>query len=208
MQVGVTGFKFKATPGSCQTITKRLLIFTDYLSFAQYLIKPKSHTFWLDEDADELQRKHTALSVIGLTESSVLAETIIGMIFCPCMDCIFWWKLEIEFRELMYHVGLTDVFPLTWLHLHHFYWLRADKCWRIVCAVWPHRSQTAWMQAQSGKLWPWFSAMAKFSLKLLVLWWFFSDVQQPSRCRHALPFTGKEMRVLSELLAKTGDLTL
>lgn len=39
----------------------------------------------LDEDVDEMQRKHTALSVMNLTESSVLAETMFGIIFCPCM---------------------------------------------------------------------------------------------------------------------------
>ena len=97
VQVGVTGFKFQATPSPRQSITKRALTITNYLSIVQCSIKLKSpalRAWW----GCWWTAKETYCS-LSLTESSVLAETIIGVIFRPCMDCIFWWKVEIESSE-------------------------------------------------------------------------------------------------------------
>lgn len=86
-------------PSSWQAVTKKPLIFRDYLSFLQYLIKLRSQALVMDEDVDVAQNKHTPLRVVSLTESSVLAETITGIIFCPCMEYMYWWKVEIESSE-------------------------------------------------------------------------------------------------------------
>lgn len=50
---------------------------------------------------------------VSLSQNSLLAATIIGMISCPCMDSIYWWQIEIEFREnRVDHGGLDDVSSL------------------------------------------------------------------------------------------------
>lgn len=108
-------------------------------------------SWWDDEPQKEMRCPEQNVS---LSESSLLAATIIGMISCPCMDSRYWWEFEIEFRENPCRSwGLRwRLLPPSWPHLPCFYWLWDDKCWQIVCALLfcqtAVRSHSAWAQAQ------------------------------------------------------------
>lgn len=175
VQLGVSGFKFQATPRSCQTTTKRALTIMNYLSIVQCSINMKSPAFrpwwgccWSSAET------HTALSVVTLTESSVLAETITGILFCPCMDCIFRWKPEIETSENRH--GWCGLSRCLFMNLAAPAPLLLTLCRQtsmncLYFADWPHRSQAARIETQSRKSRPGFSPVSKFPVKSLFLWW-------------------------------------
>ncbi len=165
-----------------------------------------SHPLYgLDEDVDELQRKHTALSVMRLTEGSMLAEAIIGIIFCPCMECIFWWKVEIESSEN--RRGSCGLSWCLFTNLAAPAPLLLTPCWQNVgelfalsCMATQKSSCTSESSEQEAL------TLIQCNGQILVkVWRSFAKIQQPSWCC-ALIFSGKEIRVLSELLAKTGAL--
>lgn len=79
------------------TLTKRPLIFTDYLSFFTTLNQSQAFRAWwgcwwtVEETyCPQCYRSYRKLTV---------GRNNHGMISCPCMDYIFWWKVEIESSE-------------------------------------------------------------------------------------------------------------
>lgn len=139
MPVNVTGLKLEEKQSSFETIAKKKSFILGTLSALPLLFNQVDVTcfcmsWWVDDPQKEMRCLEQ--NVI-LSESSLLAATIIGMISCPCMDSIYWWEFEIEFRENPWRSwGLRwRFFPPSWPHLPCFYWLCDDKCWQIVCAL-------------------------------------------------------------------------
>lgn len=121
----------------------------DELAFSRIQASWSHPLLGLDDD-DELTWKHRALSFMRATECLVLAGTITGIIFCPCMARVFWWENEIEgSKNRLGSYGLSWCLSLG--HLDHFYCLNADKCnivelFILCCAVCPHGNH--WCQAE------------------------------------------------------------
>lgn len=115
MQADVTGFILEDKQSSFETITKKKPFILGRLSalcsiFNQVDVTGFYMAWWVDDPQREM---HCPEQNISLSESSLLAATIIGMISCPCMDSIYWWEFEIGFRENhVDHGGLDDVSSL------------------------------------------------------------------------------------------------
>lgn len=121
---------------------------------------------------------------MSLKEISLLAETIIGMICCTCMDRIFWLKVEIESSEN--RQGSCGLSWCLFTNLAAPAPLLLSPCWWIVCSM-SHRYTES-----SYKIWK-RKKNVRGSFKLLIFCWLWTT--EPT-------FTGKEIRILLELQAK------
>lgn len=88
----------------CQTITKRALTVTNYLFIVQYSVELKSPAFgawwgcWWNANKTCCSELHEPDRKLRFGRNDVWHH------FLPLcgLHCIFWWKVEIEFREQMW----------------------------------------------------------------------------------------------------------